>query len=144
MNISHSIFCLVILMVFSCEPALEDTFERVVIPQGAHSSSPKVQLLQSNTFKFRAIFDETAIYTSSSEENQHDANKLLGFSDCNSHHHQNSARFGWRWLDGKLEVLAYTYADGERSVEYLTDININESHDYQIKLKEDAYVFSVD
>jgi len=144
--VKHLILLIFLALIggFSCEPALEDPFERVTIPKGSHSAFQKAQLLQSRTFKFVAVFDHTAIYESSSEENQHDANKLLGFSDCNSHHHQNSARFGWRWLDDKLEILAYSYANGERFIEPIIEVGLNEPHEYKIQIRKDHYEFSVD
>jgi hypothetical protein len=132
---------LVLAMFFSCEPALEDPFENFIIPAGKHADIWKLQSLQSKTLSFSAIFDQSAIYEAAMAENQHDIHKLLGFSDCNSTHHDNSARFGWRWLDGKLEIHAYVYVNGERITQYIGDVELNQPVDYQLQITEDQYVF---
>src|SRR5690348_438301 len=53
--------------------------------------------IELNEMKFIVKFDSSAIYQTQLAENQYDINKLYGFSDNNSDHHQYSARFGWRW-----------------------------------------------
>ncbi|MEO1255669.1 MAG: hypothetical protein AAFY41_12430, partial [Bacteroidota bacterium] len=78
-------------IITGCEPALVKPYETFVIPKGKHSNGWKAQSLQSRTLSFSAIFDQTAIYKTATTENQHDINKLMGFSDCNSFHHENSA-----------------------------------------------------
>ncbi|MEQ9006908.1 MAG: hypothetical protein RLP12_03425, partial [Ekhidna sp.] len=106
-----------------------------------HANTWKMQSLQSKTLSFSAIFDHTAIYEAGTTENQHDIHKLMGFSDCNSTHHDNSARFGWRWLEGKLEIHAYVYVGGERITEYIGDVELNQPSDYQLQITDDHYVF---
>lgn len=133
-----------ILLMVQCEQKIEEPFEYYTIKKGRHTSSNKVELLQSKTMQFTAVFDDTAIYTSGTEENQHDTNKLLGFSDCNDHHHRNSARFGWRWLDEQLEILAYVYADGERIIESLGTVPLNEEIEYQLTMGDHYYHFNLD
>ena len=129
------------LLLFSCEQQIHEPYELFVIPEGKHDDGWKLQSLQSRTLNFSAIFNESAIYETATEENQHDINKLLGFSDCNTFHHNNSARFGWRWLDGNLEVHAYAYVQGERISEYLGNILLNESYEYQLQITDSHYVF---
>ena len=86
------------------------------IAEGDHYSTPRrVGTLKDSPLTFTAVFDSTAIYDSDG-----DLNKLYGFSDCNSLHHNNSARIGWRYYGDRLELWAYTYANGVRSMEYLT------------------------
>lgn len=93
---------------------------------------------------FEATFDDSAIYATEDPRNQHDINKLYGFSDCSSHHHTNSARFGWRWLDGALEIFAYIYVDGERMWEHLGDATIGEASHYDLVTDGAEYVFTFD
>lgn len=112
-----------------------------VIPKGEHRSQGGFALVTGNKFRFKATFDSTAIYQTVEPIHQADANKLYGFSDCYSPHHSNSARFGWRWLDGKLEILAYCYQDGERHNELLDSVALNKSYDYEIEIQADAYLF---
>ncbi len=125
---------------FSCEPTFE-YFEVFVIPEGKHEGNHKVQMLQDTQLKFSAIFDSSAIYTALTEENQWDTHKLMGFADCNSHHHENSARFGWRWVENHLEIMAYCYANGERIIEKVGNISLNTKNDFTIELQDDAYYF---
>ncbi|MEQ9468296.1 MAG: hypothetical protein RLN88_12860 [Ekhidna sp.] len=130
-----------IFALFSCEPPMEHPYENFIIPAGRHDNGWKLQSLQSNTLSFATIFDQSAIYQTSTTENQHDINKLMGFSDCNSTHHENSARFGWRWLDGKLEIYAYAYVNGERITEYIGDVELDQPADYQLQITNDHYLF---
>lgn len=48
------------------------------------------------------------------DEDQHDVNKLFGFSI--GYHHRTSFRFGWRPIleEGKIEIVAYEYHDNVR------------------------------
>ena len=134
-------FILIIPVLFHCEPAIETPFENFIIPKGKHDQGLKLQSQQSDVLNFTAIFDHTAIYETRNEENQFDINKLMGFSDCNSFHHDHSARFGWRWLEGKLEIHAYAYVNGERITKLIGDIELNKAYNYRLKLNDDAYVF---
>src|SRR5262249_22921348 len=58
-------------------------------------------------------FDSSAPYQTRSATDQADINKLWGFTDCNRWDPQNgSARFGWRWVNNAIEILAYVDRDG--------------------------------
>lgn len=130
-------------MFMACEDDSELPFQTYTIPAGAHSGTIKAAALSSTELVSTVIFDESAIYTTANPENQWDTNKLIGFSDCNSHHHQNSARFGWRWTDNLLEIIAYCYVDGERVIRKIGEVNINEENTYRLRLEKDAYVFQI-
>ncbi len=119
-----------------------DGYERFFIGEGSHTSTYRMELLDSDVLTFNAIFDSSAIYTTRLEENQWDSNKLLGFADCNDVHHQNSARFGWRWLDGKIDIMAYCYIDGERYFEKIGSTTPFSEDLYQIQLTADSYLFT--
>lgn len=134
---------LLFFLFFSCENPIVEPYETFIIPKGKHSAGMKVQSLQSQSLRFKALFNETAIYDLESDENQHDTNKLYGFSDCNSHHHINSARFGWMWHDGKLEIHAYVYAGGERTTEYIGTVPLNESREYELVMSDSYYHFNL-
>lgn len=114
------------------------------IKKGHHSSVIRFNTLTSNTLEFDAIFNESSKYQSNNEANQWDINKLYGFSECNTQHHNNSARFGWRWLDGNLEIHAYVYNDGERYTKFINNANLNQVHSYSIEIKEKSYIFRMD
>ena len=143
MKIRLAIF-FVIIGLLGCEEKIDLPFNKYTIKEGAHYSTHAVELLQSDILSFDAKFDETVIYTSSSEENQWDTNKLFGFSDCNSLHHENSARFGWRWLNGKIDILAYCYVDGNRIIEEFGTTMPNEVNHYEIELTDSFYIFRLD
>lgn len=141
-NILYTITLILIqAFLLSCEDALEQPYEEFIIRKGRHSSGLWTQSLQASSLKFDAIFDETAIYETTIIENQHDINKLYGFADCNSHHHQHSARFGWRWLDRNLEIFAYVYADGERITQYIGTVPLNEPRSYEVEVSDAYYHF---
>lgn len=138
-----AILSILLVIWTGCEPDWEEPYETFIIPEGKHSKGVDLQFLQTDNLTFQAIFDESAIYKSKIEENQWDINKLLGFADCNSHHHENSARFGWRWLNDSLEIMAYCYADGERITEKVGNLELNEPGYFQIQLTEDTYLFTL-
>lgn len=93
--------------------------------------------------KFKVKFDSSAIYTTSEPGNQYDINKLYGFSDNNSDHHQFSARFGWRWSDGALRLFGYVYNEGVRRSKELGAVSIGSENDCSIKVGEGAYTFTL-
>lgn len=115
-----------------------------VIKKGNHDSGQHVSVVTKNNLKFQTIFDDSAIYTTQASANQGDINKLYGFSDCDSAHHDNSARFGWRWFNNQLEIHAYTYVDGVRSSQYIKSVNLNQTHSYQLNIVSDHYELIVD
>jgi len=137
------IFAFSILILTACEEALENPYEEFIISKGRHNSSINIEQLQSTTLRFSAIFDESAIYETENPINQYDINKLLGFSDCNSHHHTHSARFGWRWLDGSLDIHAYAYVNGERITERIGIVELNQAYNYELSFSDRAYYFSL-
>lgn len=72
---------------------------------------------------------------------QSNKNKLMGFSDCNSLHHQNSARFAWQWFNDRLEIYAYCYVNSIRMEEFIGTVNLNEENLYEIAMTANEYVF---
>ena len=71
------------------------------------------ELTFSNEISFKAKFDENCLYDLGTSDN-YDINKLYGFS-TSYHHHKQSARFGWRCIDGEnIQILTYTYDKGKR------------------------------
>ena len=127
----------------SCEEEA-DLSRTFIVPEGEHYASPRlVQSLQSNTLTFKATFDETAKYEFEETAFQDSKNKLLGFSDCNSLHHENSARFAWQWYNDRLEIYAYCYVNGVREEKFLGTVNLHEENRYQLKITDNNYVFQL-
>jgi hypothetical protein len=122
-----------------------ETYNLYTIKKGHHYSKGKKQnFLKTKThFEYSVLFDDSAKYTTATLENQHDINKLVGFIDCGSLNvHKNSARFGWRWYQGAVQILAYTYVDKVRNSEYLGDAEIGKPAHYSIKVDGSQYVFN--
>ncbi|HEY9117446.1 MAG TPA: hypothetical protein VIN11_06450, partial [Roseivirga sp.] len=76
--------------------------------------------------------------------NQMDINKLFGFSDCNSLHHQNSIRFGWNWNGEAIDIYGYHYLDGKLNWKYLGTVEINKVYRYNIYLFEDLIEMEIE
>ncbi|UII20125.1 hypothetical protein [Fulvivirga ligni] len=140
---------LMVLVFGACEVELDNPVSSqgdsiFKIKEGTHSSNRLPESFEGNELSFTATFDSSAVYQTIQSSNQADINKLMGFSDCASHHHENSARFGWRWYNDQLEILAYCYINGQRSYEYITSVNLNSTHEYKLVSVDDKYVFTVD
>lgn len=117
-------------------------FVQYTIPQGQQNCLQNgIKAVNNDSLVFDVLFDSTAIYTTQSASNQGDINKLFGFSDCSSFHHTNSARFGWRYYKGHLELFAYTYAKGTRNFQSMGVININQKYTCTIVAQKGEYVF---
>ena len=152
-------FCVCGIILFSCSKAI-DAPQNVPakVQKGASKSYVEYtifkgdQYCDKNTFlpvkihalSFKVKFDSSAIYTTLKHENQNDINKLYGFSDNNSTHHEYSARFGWRWSDNALRLFAYDYNKGVMSFKELTTVNIGKEINCSIQVDSAAYIFSVD
>lgn len=129
---------LILLILFSCHK------ENFKIKKGNHYSGLYIDKINSNTINVDVLFDSTCIYDLKDSIQQQDVNKLIGFSSCGSLHHVNSARFGWRWFNDRLEIFSYCCVNKVRKMEYITSVSINEWHNYQIIDHENKYEFILD
>lgn len=128
-------------MLVSCEPAIEP-HRQFFIPKGDHYSFPKLsENLQSEKLEFQARFNESAKYDFGDLSIQSDKNKLMGFCDCNSLPHDNSARFAWQWYNNRLEIYAYCYVNGARQEQFIGVVGINEYSHYEISISGNQYIF---
>ena len=91
--------------------------------------------------KFIAKFDSSAIYSTKDPGNQDDINKLYGFSDNKTTHHNFSARFGWRWSNGALRLFGYIYNSSLIDSKELGIIAIGKENDCAIKVTSTSYQF---
>ena len=138
-------------LVMSCDktlndfvnPKTEDGYKTYTIKQGEQYSFSLTSKFKDTEMKFKVTFDSSAIYTCIDSANQEDINKLYGFSDCSKDHHQASARFGWRWYDNSLQLLAYCYKDGIMSYKMLNSVAIGAEHDCSIKIDANRYIFTL-
>jgi hypothetical protein len=143
-NFELSFLAIAVLTILcSCEPLPENTFMRTfTVKKGEHYSTPRLaEVLQSNRLVFNAKFDRSAVYDFGDAALQTNKNKLLGFSDCNSGHHENSARFAWQWIDGRLEIYAYCYVNAVRVEQFVGYVNLDEDNRYEIELTDSTYIF---
>lgn len=97
--------------------------------------------VKTTSMKFTVKFDSSAVYTTKDPSNQADINKLYGFSDNNAQHHEFSARFGWRWYNGKLNLQAYIYNNSVRDNKEIGNIELNKEYSCAINVAGDHYDF---
>lgn len=139
----HLLATLSLLLTLGCEPDV-DTVRTFVTQKGEHYANPRIiKTMQSQTMTFDAMFNETATYDFGDPALQTNKNKLLGFSDCNSLHHENSARFAWQWFNDRVEIYAYCYANGERIEKFVGAVELDEFNRYRIEIRENHYVFTL-
>lgn len=156
-----SILCMAALAILfcSCNKTIDSLIEKGIsknnevvangftlytIKKGEHSASQNAyRTLDVSELKFAVRFDSTAIYQTVSAINQYDINKLYGFSDNNSDHHQSSARFGWRWSEGALRLFAYAYSEGVLHTKEITTLAIGAEANCSIRVQGNYYEFSV-
>lgn len=145
--------------LFACQKKMEPVASAISINSSTAKTSGFVaytiakgeQYCNQNSFvavdyqqlSFIVQFDSSAIYQTVSPSNQTDINKLFGFSDNNTAHHQYSARFGWRWSNNALRLFGYIYNNGVMSFKELGTIGINEEISCSIKVTATTYVFIV-
>ena len=114
------------------------------IAAGGHYSTPdRFVLISKAKISFTALFDSSCIYTLANVSNQDDINKLYGFSDCGSHHLDNSARVGWCWLNNALRLYAFVHNDGEMLMKEITQARIGETIKCSIECNGSNYIFIV-
>jgi hypothetical protein len=134
-------------MTEAVSPAKEiadNGFTTYIIAKNKHFTNNNIGELKSNNLKFIAKFDSSAIYKTLDKNNQADINKLYGFSDCESFHQTNSARFGWRWLNNQLEIFAYTYQNQVRQEKFIKAIDLNKEFSYELEALDNKYIFKLD
>lgn len=125
------------ILLSSC--GKKDNSEIFKIKEGDHKSSNSLEFTNKSSWDFKFQFDSSSIYKTIDPINQWDVNKLIGISDGGLHQ-KNSARFGWRWFDGKLELMAYTHYRGNFEFQKITDIEIGKEYIGTIQYGEE-YIF---
>lgn len=154
-NLPLLMLAIVLVSSVSCKKVVERLMKPTVpvdefgfadyhIKQGGQSAeNTGYKSVTSNEMKFAVRFNNTAIYSVSDPGNQTDVNKLYGFSDNHSAHHQFSARFGWRYLNNQLTLHAYVYNNEQRSEQLITAIDIGKEYVCSIQAVGNQYVFQV-
>ena len=117
-------------------------FTQYQIKSGQHSATHNpYTAIETDSLQFVVRFDSSAIYQSLKPENQYDINKLYGFADNGADHHQFSARFGWAWHDGGLQLYGYVYNSGKRESKHLGAVPIGTEISCILAVTPTAYVF---
>lgn len=116
-----------------------------IIKRGRHKASGlNFGFTFKNEVKYRCSLDKSCLYEFN-DVDDYDINKLCGFSTT-WHHHNQSARFGWRCVDNsQFEILSYSYIDGERKInetEVFGTVLPNEEFEISIKDSGTAYIYS--
>jgi len=131
------------IIYYKCEKQKKSNdFLKYTIPEGEHYAD-RHKRIETDNYKFQVHFDNSAIYTLP-DADQHDINKLTGFSDNRSHHQRFSARFGWRYSDDELRLFAYVYNDGLWVEEEISIIKMNETYTCGIFVDKDQYIFYIE
>lgn len=137
----------ILLCCGSCQwlgntPSFGDDYITYKISKGNHEIDNNSNgLFTGNEMKFQAIFDSTCIYKTVDPGNQFDINKLMGFSDCSSQHHENSARFGWNWKENALHIYAYIYVSGQRQEKELGTAELGKTASFKLSTLNNTYIF---
>jgi hypothetical protein len=150
--------CIAVVLLFtSCNKTIDhliedqfhsenstEKFSVYTIPKGQHFANNSLyKPVELSELQFAVKLDSSAIYESVEKINQYDINKLYGFSDNNSDHHQYSARFGWSWTENALRLYAYVYNEGKVSKTELGTVAIGEEVTCSIQVAGDHYVFTM-
>ena len=150
--------CLIFIMMlfFSCTKVYDEiVFKPIhdspkkktkiytIVKGGHYSDGNNFQLLHLPELRFEVNFDNSAIYRTEIAENQYDINKLYGFADCETAHHENSARFGWRWNGHAVELHAYCYNASKRNILFLESIPVGKAIELAIGIRPNEYIFEI-
>jgi hypothetical protein len=115
------------------------------ISRGKHTSRPFRFGLYVNKrdITYDVTFFDSCKYNLNSDD-QYDTNKLFGIGYF-PHHHSNSARYGWRYnpLTDLIELMAYCYDNGIRTITKICDCKVNEPYRLSIQIEAGRYVFIV-
>jgi hypothetical protein len=118
-------------------------YTEYLIPAKQHYAvNNNYDIISQKELHFMAFFDSTCTYNSYDPENIYDINKLYGFSDCGTLHHENSARVGWLWNGKMIELYAYCYVDSVRKSTLLGTTSIGAPAELTISVQNNQYLFT--
>lgn len=110
-----------------------------------YSIPPRLGVWRNRSrFSWHVKFTDSCRYDLRTED-QLDINKLVGIGYLPGGHHKNSARFGWQYdIDkGQIELLAYCYYNGIRSIRKLCYCEIGKAYTINLLITSTAYLFNV-
>lgn len=122
----------------------QNEYKVFTIKEGDHySDNAGIAILNKDSLDFQVIFDSSAVYKNVIPENQHDINKLIGFSDCNTGHLENSIRIGWRFSDDSLRLFAFAHNDGKMIEKEISTVEIGRVVTGKIKVVNSEYYCTI-
>jgi hypothetical protein len=114
------------------------------IPSGKHYARPWRFSLHwnRNAFAWKVKFTDSCRYEIQGND-QYDTNKLCGIGYL-PHHHNESARFGWRYslLHDQIELSAYCYVNGQRVIKPICFIDIGKEYNIELTKLSTMYFFT--
>ena len=115
------------------------------IPAGRHRARPLHLGIwwRKTSFTWLVKFDESCRYNLGNED-QLDVNKLVGIGYL-WHHHNDSARFGWRYdvETGQVILSAYCYVSSRRVIEHICYCEIGKEYRIKLQVLANSYYFDV-
>jgi hypothetical protein len=117
----------------------------VIRPNRHHAFPPPLGIF----FKRRSFSKAVIFHASCAADvegiDYFDVSKLFGFGYFKGGHHRDSARFGWRYnaVHKVVELYAYCYVDGERTVRHLQDVPLEQEVYLNLYVSPRAYYFTV-
>jgi hypothetical protein len=117
--------------------------EHLIVAGGHNTNNNGYRAVNTSAMNFIVKFDNSAMYQTVIPDNQHDINKLYGFSDNNQEHHLYSARIGWRWINNALSLFAYVYNNGVMTSQEIIQVPLDQEINCSIKVQGSQYLFTV-
>ena len=122
---------------------------KITIKKGSHYTYSVNRFLnfftRKKSLEYSVVFDASCRYATKHSSNQWDINKLFGFTDGLRTVHEESARFGWRYVPGLnlIELYSYCYINGMVYKELLVYAGIHQEVVLRVDKEEYDYVFYV-
>jgi hypothetical protein len=117
----------------------------VTIKKGTHAPFriPKVIPGKYHQYSHYIVFTESCRYDLKNED-QADINKLFGIGYF-PNHHENSVRFGWRYITDldAMEIMAYWYTNKERKWNHVCFVSIEKVYQYILNITGNFHTLSV-
>lgn len=122
----------------------KDGYDVYRIFKGGNGVQRDAQDLNGTILSFDIMFDASAMYNGTTGYEV--LNKALGFSDCGSDEYidANSARFAWRWYNGKLELYSLTVVNNIADTVKLKNISAGQNYRCNIVIVDSTYRYSID
>jgi len=120
-----------------------ESFKSWVIKKGKHYCS---KLFRFSPYLRKERFSQNVIFTTSCKyhldyPDNLDINKLFGLSY--GYHHRNSARFGWHYNAGNIQLFAYCYINGKRKESFICSLKIGTQYKLTLITTSKKYCFVV-